>query len=153
MTVRLAGPDDLTGLLGLYQDLHSADEPLPAQEVLERVWSEILSNPWLHVFLVEQDGQLFSSCVLQVVPNLTRGARPYGLIENVVTRKDKRGRGLGSQVLNAALDLAWRKRCYKVMLLTGRKDPAVSRFYEKAGFKAGVKTGFVAMAPSQDRHL
>jgi GNAT superfamily N-acetyltransferase len=146
MNVRRARIDDLKRLLELYMDLHSTDEPLPAQPVLDKVWSDILSNPWQHVFLVEQDGQLVSSCVLQVVPNLTRGARPYGLIENVVTRKDKRGQGFGSQVLKAALDLAWEQGCYKVMLLTGRKDPEVFRFYENAGFKAGVKTGFVAMA-------
>ena len=147
MTVRLAQPDDLKGLLDLYKDLHSADEPLPVQPVLDRVWRDILSNPWQHVFLIEQDGLLVSSCVLQVVPNLTRGARPYGLIENVVTRKDVRARGFGSQVLNAALELAWAKGCYKVMLLTGRKDPEVVRFYEKAGFEAGVKNGFVATLP------
>jgi GNAT superfamily N-acetyltransferase len=87
--------------------------------------------------------------VLQVVPNLTRGARPYGLIENVVTRQDKRGQGYGSAVLKAALDLAWEKGCYKVMMLTGRKDAKVFGFYEKAGFKAGVKTGFVAVPPFQ----
>jgi hypothetical protein len=103
MTVRLARPDDLKGLLELYKHLHSADEPLPAQPVLDKVWSDILANPWQHVFLVERDGQLVSSCVLQVVPNLTRGARPYGLIENVVTRKDQRGKGFGSQVLKAGL--------------------------------------------------
>jgi len=147
-SVRLAKSDDLAGLLDLYIDLHSADEPLPAQSILDKVWSDILSNPWQHVFLAERDGQLVSSCVLQVVPNLTRGARPYGLIENVVTRRDKRGQGFGSQVLKAALELAWEKKCYKVMLLTGRKDTEVFRFYEKVGFKAGVKTGYVATPPS-----
>jgi GNAT superfamily N-acetyltransferase len=139
--------EDLTGLLALYKDLHSADEPLPAQPVLDKVWTDILSNPWQHVLLVEVERQLVSSCVLQLVSNLTRGARPYGLIENVVTRQDRRGQGFGSGVLKAALDLAWEKRCYKVMLLTGRKDSKVFGFYEKAGFKAGVKTGFVAMPP------
>jgi GNAT superfamily N-acetyltransferase len=148
MTVRLAKLNDLAQLLELYKDLHAADQALPPQSVVEKAWSDILSNPWQHIFLVEQDGQLVSSCVLQVVPNLTRGARPYGLIENVVTRKDMRGQGLGSQVLKAALDLAWEKGCYKVMLLTGRKDTEVFRFYEKVGFKAGVKTGYVATPPS-----
>ena len=147
MIARTARIDDLVGLLELYKDLHAADEATPAQPIVDKVWSDILSNPWQHIFLVEAEGELVSSCVLQVVPNLTRGARPYGLIENVVTRKDKRGQGFGTQVLKAALDLAWDKGCYKVMLLTGRKDPEVFGFYEKAGFKAGIKTGFVAVRP------
>jgi hypothetical protein len=40
------------------------------------------------------------------------------------------------------LDEAWSLGCYKVMLMTGRED--AHAFYEKAGFKAGVKTAFVA---------
>jgi hypothetical protein len=38
----------------------------------------------------------------------------------------------------------WEQNCYKVMLLTGRRDEATLRFYQQAGFEAGVKTGFVA---------
>ncbi|WP_281289493.1 hypothetical protein [Sporomusa termitida] len=32
---------------------------------------------------------------------------------------------------------------YKAMLMTSRKDEAILRFYEKAGFIRGEKTGFV----------
>jgi GNAT superfamily N-acetyltransferase len=81
------------------------------------------------------------------VPNLTRGARPYGLIENVVTHPDWRGRGIGTAVLHHALNLAWDADCYKVMLLTGRTDEATLGFYERAGFAGGEKTGFVARPP------
>ena len=85
-----------------------------------------------------------STCTLILVPNLTRGGRPYGLIENVVTHPDYRRRGLGTSVLKRALQAAWERNCYKVMLLTGSKNEATLRFYEKAGFARGVKTGFVA---------
>ena len=83
-----------------------------------------------------------------IVPNLTRGAKPYGLIENVVTDAAYRRRGLGRQVLHAALEKAWQEHCYKVMLLTGSKQEETLRFYEGSGFKRGVKTGFVATPES-----
>jgi len=34
--------------------------------------------------------------------------------------------------------------CYKVMLLTGRKDKATVQFYESAGFNGREKLAFIA---------
>ncbi len=88
--------------------------------------------------------RLVASCAITVIPNLTRGCRPYGVIENVVTHGDHRRRGWGRTVMKAAMDFAWSQRCYKILLLTGRKDESVSRFYESLGFDRQGKLGFVA---------
>lgn len=65
-----------------------------------------------------------------------------------VTADAHRGKGYGTAVLRQALERAWEADCYKVMLLTGSSRPAVRRFYEQAGFRTGLKTGFVAHPPS-----
>jgi hypothetical protein len=39
---------------------------------------------------------------------------------------------------------AWAEGCYKVMLLTSRRDDATLRFYEAVGFDRNAKQGFVA---------
>jgi len=104
----------------------------------------IFADSQSHYLVADVTGQIVSSCTLAIILNLTRGARPYGLIENVVTHPDFRRRGIGTRILQSALELAWEQDCYKVMLLTGRKDEATLRFYQQAGFEAGVKTGFVA---------
>jgi len=87
-------------------------------------------------------GALIASCTLVIIPNLTRGARPYGLIENVVTHQDHRRTGLGRAVLSAALESAWNANCYKVMLATGSRREESLRFYEGAGFERGTKAFF-----------
>ena len=87
---------------------------------------------------------LLRPALLVIVPNFTRGAHPYALIENVVTHAAWRNQGIGSAMLRYTLDLAWKAGCYKAMLLTGRKQEEVLRFYEQAGFKRGEKMGFVA---------
>jgi GNAT superfamily N-acetyltransferase len=142
--IRKIRKDELSALLELYRHLHTDDVVIAVNDDLEKLWQRILSDPQLHYFVAEVDGEIVSSCTLATIPNLTRGAKPYGLIENVVTHPEFRKRGLGTRVLQSALKLAWEQGCYKVMLLTGRKDEATLRFYQQAGFEGGIKTGFVA---------
>ncbi len=136
--------EELRDLLALYAHLHASDAPLPDESAVQEVWREIIANPRLKYFGAYEAGRLVSSCTLTIVPNLTRGCRPYGLIENVVTHAEYRRRGFGSAVLRAALDQAWTAGCYKVMLLTGRKDEGTFRFYESVGFDRNSKQAFLA---------
>ena len=149
LTLRPIGRDELPDLLALYAHLHVADEPLPAPHVVEAVWQQLLADPLSHYVGAYADGRLVASCVLTVVANLTRGCRPYGVVENVVTHADFRQRGCGKAVLQRALAIAWEQRCYKVMLMTGRKDEATLRFYEGAGFERGEKQALIAKPPAQ----
>jgi GNAT superfamily N-acetyltransferase len=142
--IRAIERHELSALLDLYRHLHATDAPLPADNILWQVWDGILRDPKIHVFVAELDGSLIASCTLTVIPNLTRGARPYGLIENVVTHPAHRRKGLGTRMLRRALQVAWEQNCYKVMLLTGSKSEGTWRFYEQAGFRRGIKTGFMA---------
>lgn len=141
---RLIRADELSSLLDLYTHLHSDDLHLPEGDALHQVWNRFFTDPKIHCVVGETEGRLVSSCTLVIIPNLTRGAHPYGLIENVVTHEAYRKKGFGSSLLRYTLELAWEKQCYKVMLLTGSKQEETLRFYEKAGFQRGIKTGFVA---------
>jgi len=144
METREIKESELGDLLRLYAHLHPSDVPLPDRSSVEAVWKEIQESQNFCYFGVFVDGQLVASCTLSVVPNLTRGCRSYGLIENVVTHKDFRRQGFGAAILAHALDFAWNQNCYKVMLLTGQKSEAVNNFYESAGFDRHAKQAFLA---------
>lgn len=144
LTIRKIREDELPDLLALYRHLNADDPELVIDAEVERLWKEICEDRQLLYLAADVEGKIVSTCTLAIIRNLTCGAKPYGLIENVVTHPDFRKRGLGTGVLREALKIAWEADCYKVMLLTGRKDPATLRFYERAGFLNGVKTGFVA---------
>ena len=144
MRLRLIHHRELSALIELYSHLHKDDAPLPRGSRLEMMWQEIFDDPNMHYVVAEEDGELVSSCVLVVVANMTRGGRPWGMIENVVTHSDYRRQGFGKAVLQRAMEIAWRHDCYKVMLLSGRNDEGVMQFYESAGFVRGEKTGFIA---------
>ena len=140
--IRYIGKDELRDLLKLYKHLNKDDPELEESESLKELWDGILRDPCQHYFVADVDGKLVSSCVLIIVKNLTRGARPYGLIENVVTHKDYRNKGYGTRLVEKAVKIAKDRGCYKVMLLSGRGEETL-KFYEKAGFVRGSKTGFI----------
>jgi len=142
MEIREAAHSDLVALLSLYTQLH--DNPMPEiNEALLSLWKRILNDADHHIIVLTIDGVLVSSCVLVVVPNLTRSQRPYALIENVITDEKHRNNGYAAAVLNHARDIAVRANCYKIMLMTGSKLDSTLRFYERAGYNRRDKTAFI----------
>ena len=142
LAIREIERDDLPELLELYTFLH--DNPYPAiSPAIEAIWSDILGDANHHILLGHADGKLVSSCVVVIVRNLTRGQRPYALIENVITHPGFRKRGCGSRVLAAARDLAAGENCYKIMLMTGSKEDGTLNFYRQAGYNSNDKTAFI----------
>ena len=145
--IRHATEADLYGLLDLYAHLSPNDAPLPPRPQVIELWKEIVANPMLTYFVAEQEGQLIATCNLTIVPNLTRGARPFGVIENVVTHSDFRRRGVAKTILDRAIETAKQAGCYKVMLMSGTSRKGAHALYEKAGFSKDTKLGFDLRLP------
>ena len=141
--MRLIKFGELGGLLDLYKYLNPDDPDLKGTYYINKLWGKIFNDPNIYYFVVEADGIIVSSCTLIVIDNLTLSGRPFGLIENVVTHKEYRKRGYGTAILHKAVEVAKENTCYKVVLLTGRKEESVLRFYERVGFEKGIKTGFI----------
>jgi GNAT superfamily N-acetyltransferase len=140
---REAGGDDFDAVMGLYRQLHPRD-PVVEDARAKDVFGQILRTPGLRVFVLEVEGVVVATTYLNLIPNLTRGAAPYAVIENVVVDADRRGRGLGKEIMAGTLQVAWEAGCYKVMLMTGSRTPATHAFYERCGFSPHEKTGYTA---------
>lgn len=140
--LREAAFDDLNALLELYLHLHEDAVPV-IDEHLKSTWDQIIGDPNHHIIVNEIDGKIVSSCVCVIIPNLTRGIRPYAFVENVVTSADYRCHGYARECLDYAKSIAVKENCYKMMLLTGSKNPATLRFYENAGYNSSDKTAFI----------
>lgn len=140
--IREAVDSDFDGLMKLYMQLH--DNPFPEKDGrVKAIWNTILNDRNHHIIVADENGRLVSSCVCVIIPNLTRGQRPYAFIENVIADKDFRGRGFATACLNYAKEIARRENCYKMMLLTGSKEESTLRFYEQAGYNQNDKTAFI----------
>jgi GNAT superfamily N-acetyltransferase len=141
MIIRPAVSSDLEQLLALYQQLNTSD-PLLSPDQIAAVWSEFSSNHWCTCFVAEIKQTIVASSVITIIPNFTRGARPYALIENVITHCDYRKQGIGTALINHLIDFAKEKNCYKVMLQSGIARKGAHSFYEKAGFDGNSKKAF-----------
>lgn len=139
ITIRPATSADLPPFLALLRHLNPRD-PVPDPAKAQAAFDRMLASDQNIVFLAISGETLAASCTLTIIPNLTRNARPYAVIENVVTDPNFRRRGLGHAVLHAAQHAAWNAECYKIMLATGR--PELVPFYQAAGFALGGKSFF-----------
>jgi GNAT superfamily N-acetyltransferase len=143
---RLASASDLPSLLALFEvsEVSAAAQP---RDRVERIWRDTLAQQGVYVFLSDDGARIAATCMLITAPNLLRGGRRHGFLENVVTHPELRGRGHGKAVVGAALAHAWAVDCHHVLMQSGRADPRVHKFYEALGFKPGLRTAYVASRP------
>lgn len=127
----------------LYRQLQP-DDPVLDDGTDREVFEDILATRSLHLLVLERDRVVVATTYLNVIPNITRSAAPYAVIENVVVEELLRGSGLGKRIMAATLRTAWDAGCYKAMLMTGSKRPSTHAFYRSCGFSANAKTAFLA---------
>jgi len=146
-TARLARASDLAPLLALFEVSEVSAAAQPAERA-EHIWRETLAHRGIFVFVSEDGSRVAATCMLVTAPNLLRQGRRHGFLENVVTHPELQGRGHGRAVVAAALTQAWAVDCHHVLMQSGRANPRVHRFYERLGFKPGLRTAYVANRPA-----
>jgi len=67
----------------------------------------MLASDTMRVAVMAVDGAMVASATLIVAPNLLRGGRSHGFLENVAVHPDWQGKGNGRVIIRFLLDLAW----------------------------------------------
>jgi glucosamine-phosphate N-acetyltransferase len=103
-------------------------------EQAKKILQEIKSYPLYKIFVAvkNDDTEIIGSITLLIEQKFIHDGGKSGHIEDVVTRKEYEGIGIGSALVSAALAFAREKNCYKVILDCSEKNV---RFYEKIGFR------------------
>ncbi|MEM9046210.1 MAG: GNAT family N-acetyltransferase [Pseudomonadota bacterium] len=145
LTTRLAESQDLPGLLTLYRESGFSDPVADSEQ--PGIWQDILSRDGVYVVVASLDAEIVSTCTLITAPNLLRGGRAHGFLENIATLPTHRRRGHGRRVIAFALKTAWEVGCFHVLLQSGKSDPGVHAFYQSLGFEPDLRTAYAARRP------
>jgi GNAT superfamily N-acetyltransferase len=145
--IRPARREDLPALLQLYRELRPNDVAI-GDAAAQALWMRILSDPRSYVFVADVHGEPVATCMLAMTESLAHGGKPFAVMEHVVTAASHRGRGIGRALLAHALDFAWSRHCYKVMLLSGALRADAHRVYLALGFDGDAERGFVVKPPN-----
>ncbi|WP_405180820.1 GNAT family N-acetyltransferase [Nocardia sp. NBC_01377] len=120
--------DILTALGGLVSQLSTSAPPL-SLVMLE----QIVNSPATRLFLAHHDGDVVGALtlVLYAIPTGLRGR-----IEDVVVDHAMRGRGIGSALTEAAIELARATNVRTLDLTSSPARESANRLYRRLGFAA-----------------
>ena len=141
MEIKKISQKDLDTLMDLYVQLSPVNEGL-SNEKRDEVWEQIQKDDKITYLGAYENDQLIATCFLTIIPNLSNQGRPIGFIENVVTDENWRGKGVGTQLLKKAIEIAKEQNCYKVFLESGITRTGAHEFYRTLGFDDTNKKAF-----------
>lgn len=134
MKVRAATVDDMSQVLRLYAqpsfDDGSVLDEASARELLEK----FADYPDYGLYVVEIDQAIIGSFALLVMINLGHMGAPSAIVEDVVVDPLQQGKGIGKTMMQAAMNLARDKGCYKLVLSSNARRHSAHAFYESLGF-------------------
>ncbi|MFJ8782470.1 GNAT family N-acetyltransferase [Streptomyces sp. NPDC102476] len=138
LEIRPAALDDLSAIVGMLADdplgvqRESPDDLAPYVSALER----LSSDPNQHLVVAEREGRVVGTLQLTVVPGLSRRGATRSIIEGVRIHADERGSGLGTRLIEWAVEESRRQNCQLVQLTSDSTRTDAHRFYERLGFTA-----------------
>jgi GNAT superfamily N-acetyltransferase len=142
-TPRRAQASDADEVDRLYAQL--VDDP--RLEVLPQRLAELQRSPTAALLVVDDerdDGHgLLGTVFVVLCPDAMFGRQPFAVVENIVVDARARGQGVGALLLAEAERFCLAADCSKIMLLSATEREGAHRFFERAGYAADRKRGFV----------
>ncbi|MFE2885190.1 GNAT family N-acetyltransferase [Streptomyces sp. NPDC059272] len=138
LEIRAAVTEDIPAIVGMLADdplgsqRESPDDLTPYLAALER----LAADPNQHLVVAVREGRVVGTLQLTIVPGLSRKGATRSIVEAVRIHADERGSGLGTQLIEWAIDESRRQDCQLVQLTSDVTRTDAHRFYERLGFTA-----------------
>ncbi|MFD5743786.1 GNAT family N-acetyltransferase [Streptomyces massasporeus] len=143
LEIRAAVADDVPAIVAMLADdplgaqRESPDDLAPYLSALER----LSADPNQRLVVAVREGRVVGTLQLTIVPGLSRRGATRSIVEGVRIHADERGSGLGTELIEWAIEESRGQGCQLVQLTSDKTRADAHRFYERLGFTAS-HTGF-----------
>ncbi|MEW2614337.1 GNAT family N-acetyltransferase [Streptomyces sp. NPDC047880] len=143
LEIRAAVADDVPAIVAMLADdplgaqRESPDDLTPYLTALER----LSADPNQRLVVAAREGKVVGTLQLTIIPGLSRRGATRSIIEGVRIHADERGSGLGTRLIEWAIEESRNLECRLVQLTSDKTRTDAHRFYERLGFTAS-HTGF-----------
>ncbi|MER0446968.1 GNAT family N-acetyltransferase [Streptomyces sp. Edi4] len=138
LKIRPARTEDIPAIVAMLADdplgavRESPDDLTPYRTAFDR----LVDDPNQHVVVADRGGEVVGTLQLTVIPGLSRRGSTRSVIEGVRVHGAERGSGLGTQLIEWAVEESRRQGCQLVQLTSDASRADAHRFYERLGFEA-----------------
>lgn len=136
LEIRPAAVEDVPEIVAML-----ADDPLGAQRESPddltpylAAHARLTADPNQHLVVAVREGRVVGTLQLSIIPGLSRKGSTRSIIEGVRIHADERGSGLGTRLIEWAVDESRRQDCQLVQLTSDATRTDAHRFYERLGF-------------------
>lgn len=138
LDIRPAAVDDIPAIVAML-----ADDPLGAQRESPEdltpytaAFERLAQDPNQYQAVAVREDRVVGTLQLTIIPGLSRRGSTRSIIEGVRIHADERGSGLGTRLIEWAIDESRRQNCQLVQLTSDISRTDARRFYERLGFTA-----------------
>ncbi|HQR20465.1 MAG TPA: GNAT family N-acetyltransferase [Burkholderiaceae bacterium] len=138
LSARRAQRADLPRLLELLADdaLGKNREGVGSDDpAYSRAFDTIDRDPNQQLLVAELDGRVVGMLQVTFFPGLSRRGAWRANIEAVRVDSSLRGRGIGTWLMNRAIEVARKRGCRLAQLTSDRRRTEAHRFYDRLGFR------------------
>jgi GNAT superfamily N-acetyltransferase len=136
LIIRPATEDDIGAIVNLLADdpLGSTRETTDDLAPYHAAYARVAADPGQHLVVAERAGRIVGTLQLTLIPGLSRRGATRSIIEGVRVASTERGSGLGTTLLEWAVEQSRRLGVNLVQLTSDATRTDAHRFYERLGF-------------------
>jgi GNAT superfamily N-acetyltransferase len=129
---------DLPAIVTLLADdvLGKARDVAVLDDAYEQAFADIDADPRNLLVVAEDNAEVLACLQITYIPGLGRHGAERALVEAVRMRSDRRGQGIGAQLMKWVIEQARQRGCGLVQLTTDKSRLDAHRFYVRLGFVA-----------------